>query len=745
MWLNMINKPYTVDYFKKILINLFLFSTLLYAQEYIWPTSASRLLTSSFGEYRPRRYHAGYDVKTWGKEGYPVFAMRDGYIWRVRVSPKGYGKVIYVKHRNGYYTVYAHLSRFADPLEQLVRKRQLETASFVQEFYFKPADFPVQQGDTIAFTGSTGIGYPHLHFEIRDPYHRPINPGLFFKNILPDRIAPRPLFLAFVPESFQTSINGQHEIQVFPTVRIRKNVYRISQLIQVTGPFHLSVKVIDFMKGALNRFNIFTMKLKVDGRLIETIRLDTLNYSYNHHSQLYFDYLLDRKGFRRFQTLKKHPAFQLPFYKQDDWKSFLSSLSSGLHESVIEFTDIKGNRSVLHFTFYYQPPSVQLAVRESRDSLYYILQSPGGIESIQMNHYFKQSPVSMKKLDQVKTRKDEEKEVIAIPKRELKGFLGSAIRIKTEDQLTYNFFPIYRMPENYQEGVFLADLVDMPDWLILKLQATEFIPDPAVEDRTAPFVLMERKDINRIDVIVHKNYFLSGDTLFIYGPEEQVLYSFYVPVHKVIPGEKNIVRETHHLFQVEFPSKTLYDTCYIELKTLSAKVLPYNDTYPLVDRIYKVAPFSIRAAIPFYIYLPYDSSYRNNHIFPVYFDQRKGQWFYLPASVSEDSSWYVCPVYSAEYFSLAQDTIPPEIRIVRLPNGKKGKKRIVFLVEDQFSGIDHIQQIEIRLNGEKYFFEWDPEENMVVIPSWALPETVKTIEIRVRDNAGNLQTKKIQL
>ena len=65
--------------------------------KYLWPTDASKHLTSAFGEYRARRFHTGIDVKTWGKTGYKIFAVRSGYILRVSVSPGGYGKVVYLK------------------------------------------------------------------------------------------------------------------------------------------------------------------------------------------------------------------------------------------------------------------------------------------------------------------------------------------------------------------------------------------------------------------------------------------------------------------------------------------------------------------------------------------------------------------------------------------------------------------------------------------------------------------------
>jgi murein DD-endopeptidase MepM/ murein hydrolase activator NlpD len=59
---------------------------------------------------------------------------------------RGYGNVIYVRHRNNQMTVYAHLSRIG------VRKGQR-----------------VDQGDFIGAVGSTGASTgPHLHLEFRD-------------------------------------------------------------------------------------------------------------------------------------------------------------------------------------------------------------------------------------------------------------------------------------------------------------------------------------------------------------------------------------------------------------------------------------------------------------------------------------------------------------------------------------------------------------------------------------------------
>lgn len=59
----------------------------------------------------------------------------------------GYGNLLILKHQGAYSTAYGHLSRFAPGIKKGAR---------------------VNQGDTIAFTGQTGLSSgPHLHYEFR--------------------------------------------------------------------------------------------------------------------------------------------------------------------------------------------------------------------------------------------------------------------------------------------------------------------------------------------------------------------------------------------------------------------------------------------------------------------------------------------------------------------------------------------------------------------------------------------------
>ena len=76
------------------------------------PLKIPIILSGTFGELRSNHFHSGLDIKTQGKQGIPIYAPADGYVSRIKIQQYGYGKALYIKHPNGYTTVYGHLKKF---------------------------------------------------------------------------------------------------------------------------------------------------------------------------------------------------------------------------------------------------------------------------------------------------------------------------------------------------------------------------------------------------------------------------------------------------------------------------------------------------------------------------------------------------------------------------------------------------------------------------------------------------------
>ena len=142
------------------------------------PLDIPLVLSGTFAELRGNHFHGGIDIKTQGRSGLRINAVADGYVSRVAVSPYGYGNALYLRHPEGYTTVYGHLNAFYPELEKWVEDQLRDRSKNDGNLYPSPDQFKVTRGQLVAFSGNTGGSFgPHLHFEIRDTKtEEPLNP-----------------------------------------------------------------------------------------------------------------------------------------------------------------------------------------------------------------------------------------------------------------------------------------------------------------------------------------------------------------------------------------------------------------------------------------------------------------------------------------------------------------------------------------------------------------------------------------
>ncbi len=129
---------------------------------YIWPSAASKVLTSYFGgRINPVTgipdNHTGIDIAA--GYGTAILAAADGTVITSSFYDGGYGNCIVIDHGNGNRTLYGHMSR-----------RNVSAGQ------------AVTQGQIIGFVGSTGMSTgPHLHFETLVNGTR-VDPLLYFSG-----------------------------------------------------------------------------------------------------------------------------------------------------------------------------------------------------------------------------------------------------------------------------------------------------------------------------------------------------------------------------------------------------------------------------------------------------------------------------------------------------------------------------------------------------------------------------------
>lgn len=148
-------------------------------------------LTGTFGEYREGHFHAGVDLSTGGVVGKQVYAALPGRVIRLRSSGAGYGRSIYLQADDGRLLVYGHLDSFDAPFASYVDSVQRATAAYEQDLWPDSTRFRVAAGQRLGWSGRSGTGPPHLHFEIRrvDMAYNPLLAGLTVVDTVPPVIA----------------------------------------------------------------------------------------------------------------------------------------------------------------------------------------------------------------------------------------------------------------------------------------------------------------------------------------------------------------------------------------------------------------------------------------------------------------------------------------------------------------------------------------------------------------------------
>lgn len=311
-------------------------------KQYIWPTNAPKLLSGTFGEPRAGHFHSGIDIKTWAQSGYECYALDNGYIQRVRISPFGYGKVIYLQLDDGNMAVYAHLDRFHGRLKEVVRELQLKTHSSIVDTTFPPEGIRVRKGNVIAFTGGSGTQYPHLHFEIRDTSGAVMNP-LTHGLTIEDPDVPIIEKIGFTPLNDTSTVMGEHRSQVFDVRLGDKKIYELVDTIQASGLIGVELSAYD-RAVTTNKNAPYQVDMYVQGKALFKSVYDRFRLENSGLIDLEKNFMLNRDSENNFQSLYyTNISEQLGFF--DEKLNGRIQIQPGYQTLVLQVRDANNNRS----------------------------------------------------------------------------------------------------------------------------------------------------------------------------------------------------------------------------------------------------------------------------------------------------------------------------------------------------------------------------------------------------------------
>ena len=335
-----------------ILLLLLIVKTTAGYGQYAEPLNIPPALSAGFGELRNNHFHSGIDFKTQLAVNKPVFAVADGYISRISVSPGGYGLALYLDHpEQGHTTVYGHLNSFAKHITQYVEDKQYQQESFRVNLYLEPHEIPVAKGEQIALSGNTGSsGGPHLHFEVRDRETQgPLDPLQYVAQNAIDTQSPDLQAIAFYPIVGEGVVNSS-------TSSTRHTIYKSKAgnpmpLKETTawGKIGIGVKAYDKMNGQNNIYGVKHIRLFVDDSLTFSCSINEFRFDETRMLNSFIDFEEWRNNKSFYMKSFTEPGNTLRIYN-NNLDGYINIDEERLYAMKYELEDYHGNITTYSFT-----------------------------------------------------------------------------------------------------------------------------------------------------------------------------------------------------------------------------------------------------------------------------------------------------------------------------------------------------------------------------------------------------------
>ncbi|MCS6928952.1 MAG: M23 family metallopeptidase [Saprospiraceae bacterium] len=314
------------------------------------PVDAQNLrLSGTFGELRPNHFHTGIDLS--GNIGQPIYAAAEGYVYRIRVQEGGYGNALYIRHPNGYTTVYAHLHRFKPEIARYVKAEQYRRESFEVDLYPGERAFPIKKGEQIGLMGNSGSSEgPHLHFEIRRTKDQKLFNPLLFNLPIADKDAPELLALKIY------YLNDRRETiadQILSVERRPNGNYGLKggdTLMLPAWRVGFALQAFDRATGnTFNKNGLFSLRLFADEQQIFGWRAQELDFDETRYINAHIDYAEYKRSGMWFQRCYLLAGDRLSMYEYTSNFGVVPLYQNRLTFVSLLAADAYGNPAVLRF------------------------------------------------------------------------------------------------------------------------------------------------------------------------------------------------------------------------------------------------------------------------------------------------------------------------------------------------------------------------------------------------------------
>ncbi|MCX6828776.1 MAG: M23 family metallopeptidase [candidate division Zixibacteria bacterium] len=715
-----------------------------------WPVKGEIDISSGFCDFRTAHFHGGVDIRTGGAEGREAFSPVDGYVWRLRYSYTGYGKALYLKDSEGNIYVFGHLSRLADRLEKWVKNKQYRTRRYYLDHEFPPDSLPVKQGELIAYSGQSGSGPPHLHFEKRTAANVPLNP-LTNGFPLADRVSPEMESVGFIYlDSNSLFANGRRKANFRLQLDRGERRYYTDSVLYLEAPFGIETKAFDRISHQGPLLNIYKARLFIDDSLYYETEYDHYDYAETKMVDLCYDYypavadknyhhLLFNPAGKYFSGSKSQIPAEGIF--SEDRGNFI-----GLHSARIEVYDAAGNKSDAEFSFFCGPPGNLFEYEKISDTVFYLIPVSDarelGIKEVAVytasgNSGWRRLPANLTEVRKGGGFR------ITLPagKKPLRAFrvVADGFSRWRKEELYISQSPI--AAEKYQLSYELSD-----NGILFNVSAAmPFMPAPKITVQYADGYskVIECRAVTPSKFAAFYRNPEIGTAIIGFGLIDQFRNPANMKeVYIALAGKskETMIFPDEGEFQVTFQEENFYAPTYIKVSKGGGWFLMEAN---IVGDVYSVTPEIIPLAEPVTVsFISKDSALKKD--IGLCHMAGKNGWNWMK-SKNESGRVSVKSGFLGT-FALLKDDEAPSLKRVSPQNQKtiqNGFPEISCLITDDLSGIEDDNGITILLDGRWLIPEYDPETTVLkTFPDKKLAKGKHTLEITAQDRAGNKKTVK---
>jgi hypothetical protein len=725
-------------------------------RSYVWPVEKTRGLSSTFAEHRNFRFHSGIDVPTEKKIGFEVYACQSGYVYRLFTSWRGYGKAVYLKLDDGRLAVYGHLSDFSEEISKVVTKKQLEAKRYKTDFLLQENEMRVEKAELVGYSGESGWGGPHLHFELRDSSGHPVNPltsGFSVKDGLP----PTMKYLAIRPLGVGARVDGSTGPLIFSLIYDSSTkAYALRKPPLVDGEIGLELSVYDRMETSPFSFGIYRLELFLDDSLLFSSRYDEFSFESTHKVELDRDFELRKEQGRMFHKLFVEVGNDLPIYDPAGGRIKTEIFLPGPHKVEIKVFDVAGNLSTLAFYLIFdESPSIlscsvgkemgeqmiHVQFEDSDDEVQEILVQKSGLKHTSWEE-IKREKISGSGGEHTfpLTENPGEPALLRIEIRDSLGAssepeylcanLGDLDRSNGGDSLELDF--TYTFKDNFfifNLG-FNQMLREAPQF---SLGSGGFDFDPLFSERldeksyrlTFPFFLSQQRELSLL---------IEGVNLF--GDKIRLVKNILIAIITKSFGGEGISPDGGA--KVEFDP----DVAYHDLNVIiQAEEMEFEPKHRPVGKAYAFEPSTVPLNGWAGVSIQYPEAGCDPHRLGLYELMGDRSWRFVGQELDSLNRTVGGKVRHLSVFALLEDILPPEVSQVSISTGTRTKVRrpkITVRVKDDLSGIGSDEDVLIEIDGEWMIPEYDPEKHILSTrPVSPLTLGGHLLFISVKDRAGN--------